>query len=44
MGKALGRFIYLADAAVDYKRDVRRNQYNPYIAMGCPTGGDAWEQ
>ena len=44
MGKALGRFIYLADAAVDYKRDVRRNQYNPYIAMGCPTGWDAWEQ
>lgn len=44
MGQALGRFIYLADAAVDYKKDLRKKQYNPYIAMGSPTGWDEWEQ
>ena len=44
MGQALGRFIYLADAAVDYKKDLRKKQYNPYIAMGSPTSWDEWEQ
>ena len=44
MGMAVGRFIYLADAAVDYKKDRRRHKYNPYIAMGSPTGWVHWEQ
>lgn len=44
MGHALGRFIYLADAAVDYKRDARRQRYNPFIAMDTPTGWQQWEQ
>lgn len=39
MGVALGRYIYLADAAVDYRRDCKEKQYNPYIAMGV--GADA---
>ena len=34
MGMALGRFIYLADAAADYRRDARKGKYNPWIAMG----------
>jgi hypothetical protein len=34
LGMALGRFIYLADAAVDYRRDARKGKYNPWIAMG----------
>ena len=34
MGLALGRFIYLADAALDYTKDTRRNSYNPFVAAG----------
>ena len=43
LGHALGRYIYLADAAVDYRYDLRKKQYNPFIAMGC---GDpkVWEE
>ena len=44
MGDALGRFIYLADAAVDYRRDRKKKQYNPYLAMGMAENWDAWEQ
>lgn len=34
MGMALGKFIYLADAAMDYPADRKKGRYNPYIAMG----------
>lgn len=34
MGMALGRFIYLGDAIVDYRHDKRKHKYNPYLAMG----------
>ena len=44
MGDALGRFIYLADAAVDYRRDQKKKQYNPFLAMGMQEDWDAWEQ
>ncbi len=44
MGMALGRFIYLADAAVDYRRDKRKQQYNPYLAMGTGEDWLRWEQ
>ena len=44
MGIALGRFIYLADAAVDYRRDEKKQQYNPFLAMGMPQDWTAWEQ
>lgn len=41
MGMALGRFIYLADAAVDYRRDKKAGKYNPFLAMGT---GEDWEK
>lgn len=44
MGKALGRFIYLADAALDYRHDKRRKKYNPYIAMGTGEDWPRWEE
>ena len=44
MGKALGRFIYLADAAVDYRRDKRKKRYNPFLAMGMEADPTAWEE
>ena len=44
LGDALGRYIYLADAAVDYRRDKRKNQYNPFLAMGMEEDWERWEQ
>ncbi len=32
-GASLGRFIYAADAAEDYERDVREGKYNPYAII-----------
>ncbi|MCD7756424.1 MAG: DUF5685 family protein [Firmicutes bacterium] len=43
MGLALGRFVYLADAASDYKRDKRKHKYNPYLAMGTGEDWSRWE-
>ena len=37
LGMALGRFIYLADAAEDYRRDKRKGKYNPFLALGEPS-------
>ena len=34
MGMQLGRFIYLADALRDYKKDARHQQYNPFLTAG----------
>jgi len=43
MGMALGRFVYLADAAADYPRDRKKGRYNPFLAMDSqPTVGQ-WE-
>ena len=44
LGEALGRYIYLADAAIDYRRDKKKKQYNPFLAMGMGEDWDAWEQ
>ena len=44
IGHALGRYIYLADAAVDYRRDKRKNRYNPFLAMGMEEDWAKWEQ
>ncbi len=44
MGMALGRFIYLGDAAKDYRRDKKRNKYNPYIAMGLQEDPRRWRE
>ena len=44
MGMALGRFIYLADAAVDYRKDRKKGRYNPFLAMGQDEDWQRWEQ
>lgn len=44
IGFWLGRFIYLADAMLDYDRDVKKKQYNPFIAMGQENSPDKWEE
>ena len=33
LGYGLGRFIYFADAAIDYKRDVKTGSYNPLVVL-----------
>ena len=43
MGMALGRFIYLLDAALDYRKDLKKGKYNPYIAMGLGEDWQRWE-
>ena len=44
MGFYLGRFIYLADAAIDYRRDIKHGKYNPFAAMGSEEDFEKWEQ
>ena len=44
MGFYLGRFIYLADAAIDFRRDVKHGKYNPFAAQGCGEDFEKWEQ
>ena len=44
MGDALGRFIYLLDAALDYRKDLKKGKYNPYIAMGMGEDWQRWEE
>lgn len=44
MGFFLGRFIYLADGAVDYPRDRRKKRYNPFLAMGTGEDPARWEE
>ena len=44
MGNALGRFIYLMDAVMDYDRDKRKGKYNPFLAMGGPKDPARWEE
>lgn len=33
MGESLGRYIYLADAAVDFRQDQKKGSYNPLMAL-----------
>ena len=44
MGMALGRFIYLADAATDYRTDKKKHRYNPFLAMGMAEDYRRWEE
>ena len=44
MGNALGRFIYLMDAAIDYDEDRRKGKFNPYLAMGLEKDPARWEE
>ena len=43
VGDALGRFIYLADGAVDYRSDEKKKKYNPFLAMGTGEDWPRWE-
>ena len=43
MGRDLGRYIYLADAAMDFSRDKKKGQYNPFLTMGTEDP-QSWEQ
>ena len=44
MGHYLGRFIYLADAAVDYRSDVKKDKYNPLRFVSEGEDWKKWEQ
>ena len=44
LGMQLGRFIYLADGAVDYRKDRRKGRYNPYLAMETGEDWPRWEE
>ena len=44
MGMALGRFIYLGDAVLDYRRDRRKKKYNPFLAQGGEENWEIWQQ
>lgn len=44
LGFALGRFIYLADAMLDYDRDRRKGSYNPFLAHNTPKTARLWDE
>lgn len=44
MGDALGRFVYLMDAALDYPQDRKKGKYNPFFAHGEELDYPQWEQ
>ncbi|MDD5954189.1 MAG: DUF5685 family protein [Firmicutes bacterium] len=44
VGFHLGRFIYMADAAVDYRADARKHKYNPFLAMETGEDWARWEE
>ena len=43
MGNALGRFVYLLDAELDYDKDSQKGKYNPFLAKGEQKDWDKWE-
>ncbi len=43
MGNALGRFVYLLDAELDYDKDKKQGRYNPFLARGEERNAQAWE-
>lgn len=43
-GRALGRFIYLLDAVLDYDQDEKKKKYNPLLAMGMGKDEKRWEE
>ena len=44
VGSYLGRFIYFADAAIDYRNDEKQRKYNPFIEMKTGEDWDRWEE
>ena len=43
MGNALGRFVYLLDAELDYDKDKKQGKYNPFLAKGEEKNLRVWE-
>lgn len=43
LGNALGRFVYLLDAELDYDKDKKQGKYNPFLARGDEKNPQAWE-
>lgn len=39
-GKSLGKFIYIMDACIDLKKDLKHQQYNPLITSSSKHFGD----
>ena len=44
IGMTLGRFIYFADAAIDYRKDRKHRNFNPFAAMGTGEDPKRWEE
>ncbi len=44
LANCLGRFIYLADGAVDYAHDKKKGNYNPFLAMGMEPDWGKWTE
>lgn len=44
MGDALGRFVYLLDAVLDYRTDRKKGKYNPFLACGSGETPGQWEE
>ena len=41
MGDALGRFLYLLDAAMDLEEDAARGRFNPFLSLAGKDGNEA---
>lgn len=44
LGDALGRFIYLCDALMDYDKDKKSGSYNPFLAGGMEKNREKWDE
>lgn len=44
IGFHLGRFVYLADAALDLQKDRRSGNYNPLLRMEPDSGPERWDE
>lgn len=44
LGFHLGRYIYLADAMLDYDRDRKHGSYNPFLACGQEKDSEKWDE
>lgn len=42
-GKALGKYIYILDAVLDVKEDIKKERYNPLIRMPSEMNGEILE-
>ena len=44
LGLYLGRFIYLADAMADYRRDAKKGSFNPLLAAHMEPDAARWDE